>query len=180
MTGQRTRFETEGCPRCGGSGWFSYCQTWGHTCFECGIKPHEPGMGYRLTRRGRVAYAFYEASLPTKRAADLVAGDVIREYGQWVKVRAVTDNSIDRRAGYGLPDGTFEYSGVNIYVGSDARPVTLCGIRSDTLYPVKPADEERQRLVQLALAYQATLTKRGTVRKKRPSRISRTAAPAGV
>lgn len=166
MNEGRDGFETQPCGRCGGSGWHSYCQTWGHTCFQCGVKPHQQGLGRHLTKRGSVAHAFYVASLPTKRAADLMPGDIIREYSQWCLVRAVRDNKVDHASGVVLSDGTVEYKGVNITIGGEKNPVTLCAVADDTLYPVKPSDEERARLRATALAYQETLTKAGKPRKR--------------
>jgi hypothetical protein len=33
------------CSRCGGSGFYSYCEKWGTTCFQCGYLPGAPGTG---------------------------------------------------------------------------------------------------------------------------------------
>jgi hypothetical protein len=169
MTNTSPAFETRPCGRCAGSGWHSYCQTWGHTCFQCGVKPHEQGLGRYLTKRGFVAHEFYIASLPKRRAADLQQGDMIREYGQWVRVRRVEPNTT---CGRGQPDGTFLYDGVNVVVGSEDRGVTMCGIAEDHLYSVRPSDEERARLLAAALAYQETLTQAGKPRKQRRSRVA--------
>lgn len=44
----------ETCPRCGGTGRYSYNPMFGDTCFNCGTKQHTPGSGKvapRLTKK---------------------------------------------------------------------------------------------------------------------------------
>lgn len=168
MTNGSPAFETKPCGRCAGSGWFSYCQTWGHTCFQCGVKPHEKGLGRFLTKRGFAAHEFYLASLPKRRAVDLQPGDVVREYGRWLQVRRVEPNTSHGR---GQPDGTFVYDGVNVAIGPENQGVTMCALSDDHLYSIRPSEEERTRLLAAALAYQETLTKAGKPRKARKRRL---------
>ena len=46
-------FESEPCSRCGGSGQYSYCQSYGTTCFRC------KGLKETLTKRGTVAQGWF-------------------------------------------------------------------------------------------------------------------------
>ena len=63
-------FERTQCSRCGGSGSYSYCQTYGTTCFKCG------GTGQQLSKQGAKARAIYEAAL-TIPVSDLKTGDIV-------------------------------------------------------------------------------------------------------
>ncbi len=159
MTGRRPLFETEPCPRCGGSGWCSHCETWGYTCFQCGVRPKEQGLGKRLTKRGAAAYAYYEASLPTRAASALQPGDTIRDLSGWLRVVEVTPPRTVRWTLNGEPQ---QYEGVDVRCAG----VTLCQVRADHAYPLRPSAEEVDRLLAAALAYQATLTKQGVPRKR--------------
>src|SRR5205823_10263506 len=67
-------FESTGCTRCGGSGHYSYCQSYGTRCFKCA------GKGVTLTKRGAVAQAYFRLLL-SKRYIDLEPGDKIRDEG---------------------------------------------------------------------------------------------------
>lgn len=158
MTGARGSFETQPCTRCGGGGFYSYCQTWGHTCFQCGVSPGAPGLGKYLTRRGLAAYNYYMSLMPTKRAADLLPGDVVFKHGGRYKVLELVSPSTSSR----LIDGEWVHEGVDIHCNS----VTYVGVREDEAWSLVPSAEERQRCLDQALAYQATLTKRGTVRRR--------------
>ena len=166
MLNSAQEFETQPCTRCGGSGWHSYCQTWGHTCFQCGVKRGQQGLGRFLTKRGAKAHAHYLSLLPSKRAADLQSGDYIRERGHWVQVLSVGDNTVEHLSGVYRPDGTVDYAGVNIRVRANPM-LTLCGVSADTIYVICPNQEQRQSALTQALAFQAILTKTGTVRKRK-------------
>lgn len=70
----KTRFETETCSRCNGSGSYSYCQTYGSKCFKCA------GSGRVLSKRGAVAKA-YHAKLCMVPASQVKLGDRIAATG---------------------------------------------------------------------------------------------------
>jgi hypothetical protein len=160
MVGSRTLFETRPCPRCAGSGRFSYCQNWGTTCFKCGVKPGEPGVGVVLTKRGAAAYLYYESLLPTKLARDLQPGDFVTERG-W------------RRRVIGAPQPTtnaFVRNGVEVragYLDIPCEQVTHSLVPEDMVLHVAVTRERKAELLAQALDYQSTLTKTGTVRKRR-------------
>lgn len=164
MTRNADKFETQPCTRCGGSGWFSYCRAWGHTCFRCGVRKGEKGLGKFLTARGAAAHAFYLSLLPTKLATELAPGDVFLDTGRaWLTVVSVTDNAIDRQCGSGNPDGTFTYAGRNIRT----KHVTLCARPDTEVFTLRPTPEQREAALARAIEYQSTLTKAGKPRKVR-------------
>jgi len=160
MAGSRTRFETRPCPRCAGSGHFSYCQTWGTTCFKCGVKRGEPGVGVVLTKRGAAAYAYYESLFPTKLARDLQPGDFVTERGWrcWVKALPVPTTSAV------MIDGVWSSAD---RLDIPCEGVTHVLVPAEAVLHVGVTVAQRLELLARALAYQATLTKAGTVRKRR-------------
>lgn len=142
-----TTLETTVCSRCGGSGQYSYCQMHGTRCFKCG------GSGKTLTKRGIAANA-YLRSLRCKPAGEVVAGDKFRDDGipgfiapRWITVVAVE------------PDPTNP---------SNVMILDACGsfqkARTSMVRIAQTAEQKAETLRQ-ALAYQATLTQAGTVRK---------------
>lgn len=77
------RYDLEPCSRCGGCGEFSYCESHGKVCFKC------HGTGKQLTRAAKKAKKVLDEKMVrtyTRRVIDLVAGDVIRYAGRWVRV----------------------------------------------------------------------------------------------
>lgn len=150
----KTPFETKTCGRCGGCGTYSYCQRYGRTCFGCG------GSGVVLSKRGAAAKAFFDAlrTVPTGR---LVPGDVIFDqtpsddgsvvYSGRAKVLNVRTR----------PDGWIEVEvasklGAKVLMTNGARPVLK--LRGGA---------EHDSLLSVALAYQATLTEKGTAARVR-------------
>ena len=137
-------FDNKTCTRCGGGGMYGPSVVYGGKCFQCS------GLGATLTKRGRAAQVYLE-SLRRVPAADLQPGDEVLVEGfsagsvtvpsRWVKVVEVT------------PDGAVRGEGMTWEAG--CRP----------LRKAWRADEKREQ-VQMALAYQATLTLAGTVRKR--------------
>lgn len=151
-------FETEPCPRCGGSGTYSRCQTWGTACFECG-SPGKTGSGFRLTKRGRVAREFYLSLFPKALASELRPGDVIqhRSYGKRTVVEVRPSSSKVLR------DGEFTNEGL---VEIETPKITFSGVPKDQEFMLAPTAEQRAEALARALAYQETLTKLGKPRKR--------------
>ena len=152
-------FESEPCSRCGGTGHYSYCSMYGTTCFKCS------GNKRQLTKRGRVAYDFYRASIPRKPASELVPGDSIRLPGfrrfnvtdAWIETQS---GAIDPETGHVRPHPAVKSAKLGTYsFGTYDQEVEMV-----------PPIEERRRLWTLALEYQETLTKAGKVRKRRPAK----------
>jgi hypothetical protein len=163
-----TVFETVTCTRCGGSGKYSYCQMYGDTCFKCG------GTGKQLTKRGAAASAFLR-SLRTVKASTVKFGDAVRVDGcpgfsrtTYIKVDSfhtqlnsswtcdpITHEKLTAHHHLFIeganPKG--ERHGLGVFPDSDVRLV--------------PTKAEAAEQIAKALAYQATLTKAGTVMKRK-------------
>lgn len=144
-------FESQTCGRCGGSGRYSFNQMNGDRCFGCG------GTGYKLTKRGAAAKAFYTAKLE-RPAGEVVVGDYVLEtigmFGpfRWLKVEEIAPDPLND----GYITLKLTRGGKCVYIG--IRQVS----------PVKTIKTEEQRLGYLAeaLAYQDTLTKVGKPAKR--------------
>lgn len=67
------KYDQQTCSRCGGSGSYSWCQTYGSTCFRCG------GRGTVTTRQGRKAAELVNEAL-TVPVEDIKVGDIIMDY----------------------------------------------------------------------------------------------------
>lgn len=150
------RLERETCSRCCGTGHYSYCQMHGTMCFKCG------GKKVVLTKRGAAAARYLE-TLRSKRAGDLVVGDVVwadgipgYTRGRFVKITAIAPSTVRFKIG----DGEWQTS-----TGLDISPV-VSGIAADALVRVAQSAAEKEETLRRAIAYQATLTKSGTPRKR--------------
>jgi hypothetical protein len=154
MTDTRTTLETQTCSRCGGCGRHSYCEMYGDTCFKCA------GSGKVYTTRGKVALA-YLRSLRTVKAGDVKVGQrvFIRSYGKF-NVKEIT---INPRGASCLVDGV-EIPYVMVTLRGEKMGMTM-DVNSDVEI-ILPTVAERNAQFMAALAYQGTLTKTGTVRKK--------------
>jgi hypothetical protein len=145
------QFETITCSRCGGSGHYSYCQSYGTTCFKCA------GSKRVYTKRGRAAVDYFN-SLRSKPLKDFVVGDLMyNESGPLNKggFSRVTESKADAyNAGYWtVSTEAMGYSG-----------------NPNTLRKVGLSKERKQELLSQAYDYQETLTKTGTPRKAKLSR----------
>lgn len=149
----KTRFETETCSRCHGSGRHSFCERFRDICFKCG------GNGLSLTKRGKAARDYLE-QISTVPVESLKIGDRIR-------VRSIT-----------IGGAPFEYVGTVTKI----EPTTdIFRFRIETVHPkfgtmgtvgaktFRIYGEENEARIQQALAFQETLTKAGTVKKKKKS-----------
>jgi hypothetical protein len=136
------------CSRCAGSGKFSYCQMYGNTCFKCA------GAGVTLTKRGAAAQAWLNAQ-KRKLGAEVKVGETIMVEGipgfsasYWAKVTEI--------------EGACNITVVGIKNG---QSMVLNGWGEQS---VRVA-QSKERLAELraeALAFQANLTKAGTVKKR--------------
>ena len=160
-----TRFETEPCGRCGGTGTYSYCPMWGTTCFDCGVRPGTPGTGRRLTKRGAAALAYYRSLLPTKLARDVAPGDKLRSRGFGV----VTVTEIRPATG----SASWTVDGVKHVLDASTGAldlvtdkVLLGTMAPDKAVDVLPTVAERDAALAAALAFEKTLTKLGKPRKR--------------
>lgn len=167
------RFERETCSRCGGSGRYSWCQRYGSTCFKCGGKKEV------LTKRGASA-ARYMNTLLSRPYADVKVGDTIRcsgvtvggdVYSYWGKVVEI-ERGVQRGASSDPATGQmvpYELETVTFWTESKrfgrAGQSLFAKSLGDTVRFAASADEKKAALAS-ALAYQATLTKAGTPRKR--------------
>ena len=158
-------FENETCSRCGGCGQYSYCQMYGTRCFKCG------GDGVTLTKRGKTAQLWFNAK-KMKPASEVKIGDRVvydgvpgfskttvvtvdfvgypveggskwlcNKTGEWKPHFQVNGKNV---RGENFSIGGFENTDIKMFVSGDA----LVALRAE------------------AKAYEASLTKAGTVRKK--------------
>lgn len=143
-------FEHAVCSRCGGSGEYSFNQIHGTRCYGCG------GSGYKLTKRGRAAQSYLDA-LRKKPVEDVKVGDLIlfdmffqRAFLRVERIEPDTLNGGGRLSLYATRKGeSWSFGSVPGWL------VTL-GFTAD----------EKQAQRDLALAYQATLTKDGKPSKR--------------
>lgn len=98
----KDRFPLVPCSRCGGSGTWSRCETWGTACFQCGT-PHTPGDGRAFAKSAKpevaewqkAERAFRNASPSTIAVGDVIAAINGRPCSRanpgavWVRVTAV-------------------------------------------------------------------------------------------
>jgi hypothetical protein len=146
-------FESATCGRCGGSGSYSWCQMYGSRCFKCA------GAGVTLTKRGAAAQAHF-TELCSSRIEDLKVGDTIRceAYYPAGMVRywgRVTELAL-------TPDVNGH---LRVTTTNDKRGQMSHHVFAGTKFRVAQSAEAKQAKTAEALAYQATLTKTGTVRK---------------
>lgn len=143
-------FESVPCPRCGGSGHYSYCSMYGSVCFKC------HGDGNILTKRGFAAQCFLNdlRSIPLE---DFKPGDLMLCMGlgssKFAKVLSVSLLS-GKEAGY-INDPDLECVKVEceggVYIGFKGKSKERKGFSK--------IDKAAQ--VAKALAFQASLGKNG-------------------
>ena len=153
-------FESKPCNRCGGSGQYSYCQMHGTRCFGCG------GRGEQLTKRGRAAQDFLNASRTVGRDAVKVGDMVIADdffTGRYnaVMVAIIPDT-------WNVGQGRISYRLREKLKTSETRPPRNMdvGTLPSCTFTRVVTREEYKALCVAALAFQATLTKSGTPRKR--------------
>jgi hypothetical protein len=170
-----TAFEHETCPRCGGSGRYSFNLMHGSMCYGC------QGRGWRYTKRGAEASRFFAESLRVP-ATEIKPGDTIRtdglpgfEASRWLQVLRVEERvgswTVNRETGERTDHLSIQISGVARRPGAkEWRLDTVerygMGVPPESLVRIKHTDEERIAKLNAALDYQATLTKMGKPRKR--------------
>jgi hypothetical protein len=148
-------FETTACGRCGGSGQYSYCQMYGTRCFGCA------GKGMVYTKRANVALA-YARKLRTVKAKDVQMGWLLFDSGSplggkagWFTVTAVGGSNSYSVAQDGTRTAHYDLT----------TSQCIHGVFPDSDVQAVPDKARLREVKALALAFQATLTKTGTVRK---------------
>ena len=83
---------------------------WGHTCFDCGVKPHAQGTGRRFTKAAKSAQASVQVFIMehfSRRADAVQPGMLILAYGRTpARVLCVADPG---GSGIVLPDGSTKW-----------------------------------------------------------------------
>lgn len=159
------RLESVVCGRCGGTGHYSYCSMYGTVCFGCG------GSGRKLTKRGRAA-AVYMESLRMKKASEV-------ELGEWIVMEGIPGYSASKLLKVETIEtmlksyGTVEGGVTTWHPGLRFTGVTKEGKEESyglggTEMEVMMGRTKAERLahLEMALAYQETLTKSGTPKKR--------------
>ena len=146
------KFETETCSRCSGSGHFSYNQITGTQCFRC------HGQKVTYTKRGQAALA-YSRTLREITVADVEVGTRI----YWGNGGRCTITA----------KGELKPSGMRVQVDGVMVDVMCMDVHGrDGFVTTKSPNETvrmgwTQDMIDKVTAYQANLTKAGTVRKRR-------------
>lgn len=162
--------ETESCSRCGGTGSYSWCRDYGSKCFKCA------GKGITLTKRGQAANR-YLRDLRSKRLADVVVGDkflseaipcpgIPGNVTQWVTVEEIGTRTYKVKS---QNDPDWREVTETMISGTGIKTKTRASFvgPADTMVRIAQTAEQKAATFAQALAYQATLTKTGTVRKAR-------------
>lgn len=161
-------FETEVCSRCGGTGNYSYCSYYGTTCFKC------RGAKVVLTKRGAAAQKFL-TELQTVSLQDLKPGMIIEQTGisnggspYSYKATVTSVEPSDSVTHFSslqngvMVAGTAKY----IHIKTTHPKYGNAGqhVFDTSTFRVWPNSAVN---IEKALAYQASLTKTGTVRKNK-------------
>ena len=144
-----TKFETESCGRCGGSGSYSYCSMHGSTCFGCG------GSGRKLSKRGAAARAFYFGSL-NRVATEIKVGEQVWSSGPSLNSCNVWNFVV------GVEADTLNPGRVTLRLERKGREHSL-GVFETSELPVCRDQAHLTEAMAAALAYQSTLNKLGKV-----------------
>lgn len=156
-------FDSVTCTRCGGSGKFSYCSVMNgpfgrYTCFKCF------GEGQTLTKKGDAAQAYYNTLLTVK-ISDVQVGQKWLARGipgfmadAWITITSITPDELNA--------GRILISGIDEKRNNESHGYN--GTPDDVLRIRQTAEEVKAKRAQ-ALAYQETLTKTGTPRKRAAS-----------
>jgi hypothetical protein len=167
MATNELQLERETCGRCGGSGHYSYCQTYGTTCFKCAGKKEV------LTKRGSAALAYLK-TLRSRKVSEVRVGDTVKMtgctlggsvYEFWARVESITPHV---QEGSSLKDGVMVPYRIEelCLVGTSKGREMASYLPLDALVEVLLSPEEQEATLRQAVAYQVTLTKTGTPRKK--------------
>lgn len=151
-------FESVTCTRCGGSGHYSYNPMTGTRCFKCN------GHGETLTKRGAAAQNYYRLLL-SKRYRDLEPGDKVHDAGVpgfmaggWREVVSIE-----------IAPYTWHSNGeevTRLAVSVKAKDWGYANADPEGMVRVAATREEKRQAREIALAYQARLTKQGKLTKR--------------
>lgn len=156
VNGEVLRLERETCSRCGGSGQYSYCQSYGTTCFKCA------GRKEVYTKRGYAAVVFLN-ELRSRPASAVKVGDTVKAggcYSYWLKVSEITTDVL---RGSSLTNGVMVPYEMPMIVLSGMRKGEKCRMSqpADSAVEVLLSKEEQIATLRQAIEYQNSLTKMG-------------------
>ena len=153
--------ENTTCGRCGGTGRMPFMVANG-VCFKC------TGWGAVLTKRGRAAQAFLNA-LRLRRLDEFAVGDTYLSQGfnagsyvepdRWIKIDRI-ESGMSSHTVNGQHVFCITLHGADVKRGDRS---SFSGAPDATLRKAFTAEERREQ-AQMALEYQATLTKAGKPR----------------
>lgn len=157
-------FESVTCTRCGGTGQYSWCQSYGSKCFKCA------GVTETLTKRGKAAQAYY-IGLLSKEVQNLQPGDkvydagcpMIKSAGWHAVIEVVPSVQMRKLSG----DTEWRCAGDSGALDVRCEGYGFSAAEPDRVFRVAATAEQKKAAKVEALAYQATLTKTGTVRKRK-------------
>jgi hypothetical protein len=152
-----TIFETKPCSRCGGSGSYSWNARHGSRCYGCG------GRGWQHTKRGAEA-ARYLNEILSKPARDFVKGDLIWD-AHTRKFYTVVRSERDTGDNFGARMLGFDYEATERW-GIESTGTGWSGLDPDKRIRRGATGDEKTEARARALAYEETLTKAGTPRKR--------------
>lgn len=146
-----TTFESTTCKRCGGTGKHSFNAIHKDTCYGCS------GTGRQLTKRGKAARDYLD-EMRRKPASEIQVGDLVRfqtmTHAFFSRVEEIGEDKLN--------PGRIAIKATRASTGEAVRAI---------VFPTSPmtlgfSQEEKAAQVAQAIAYQATLTKSGTPRKR--------------
>lgn len=150
-----SNFETITCSRCGGTGKHSWCERFWDVCFKCG------GKGKHHTKRGAAARAWFDEQR-TIPASEIKVGDVLYIRGIYTRVKIAEIEGPVVSSWRISDDGTrTPLPSIRFTSVKGSR----FGLSPDTKVIRFLSREENGALIARALAYQDTLTQKGTPRK---------------
>ncbi len=164
-----SKFESNICPRCSGSGQFSFNLKHGSMCYRC------YGSGFKLKKHGLglVAFKFFHDSL-TIPALDLVVGMKIEESDFSKKFLLVQNihHGTDKELGK-LFNITY-----SVGLAGDKQIVLVdTGNSMIKFYPehrvkIFHTEKQKEEKLKLALEYQSSLNVNGTKRIKKKIKVN--------
>ena len=174
----KTRMETTTCPRCGGSGSYSYNQIHGSMCYGCN------GKGANYTKRANVALDMFR-KLREQPLESFTVGDLVRYTPSLGRERTVqiASEPVETKSGRlgNHPDGTTNYDDISYYHGvtlSWGNPENRKGeqrlfmLHTPPVFGAIVGDELHAHAVELMIEYQNLLTKQGGIRKDSTERAA--------
>lgn len=147
------KFERETCSRCSGSGNYSYCQSYGTTCFKC------HGAKEVLTKRASLAAEWMRQQRRIA-AGEVKIGERVQSpgIGKWT-VREIKEEAGECKSLQ--PNGSWKTYTMITLAGKEL------GLTCSREHMIErwPTKAEAVEQLKAAIEYQNSLTKAGTLRK---------------